>query len=358
MASLTASPFFRRLLTLAIAGIGVAVFKALGLPLPWLLGPLIACLIAAFAQAPLTGLGKAATPLRTILGVAVGAAITPALFHRIDEMALSMAMTPLLALVIGLIGVPYFHRVWGFDRATAYYGVMPGGLQDMLVFGEEAGGNVRIMSLIHATRVLIIVITAPVLLTHVYDIALIAPPGAPASETPAHEMLIMLACAIIGWKGGERIGLFGASILGPLILTAAASLLDIIHHRPPAEAILIAQLSIGVSVGAHYVGITWAEFRRVVLAAALFTFVIMGLAAVPAYIVISFGLAEGAAVMLAFLPGGQAELTVLAIVAGVDVAFVVVHHIFRMTTVIIGAPLAMRWMAKERPAKTRWRPKR
>ena len=30
--------------------------------------------------------------------------------------------------------------------------------------------------------------------------------------------------------------------------------------------------------------------------------------------------------------------TVLAIVARVDVAFVVVHHIFRMTTVIIGAP--------------------
>lgn len=338
--------FSRRIMTLVIAGVGVAVFEGLSLPLPWLLGPLLACLIAAFAQAPLNGLGKAATPLRTILGVAVGAAITPALFQRIDEMALSMALVPLLALVIGLIGVSYFHRVWGFDRATAYYGVMPGGLQDMLVFGEEAGGNVRIMSLIHATRVLIIVVTAPILLTYVYDISLTAPPGAPASETPVHEMLIMLACAIIGWKGGERIGLFGASILGPLILTATASLLDIIHHRPPMEAILIAQLSIGVSVGAHYVGITWAEFRRVVLAAAAFTFLTMGLAAIPAALIIWLGLADGATVMLAFLPGGQAELTVLAIVSGVDVAYVVVHHIFRMTSVIIGAPLAMRWMTK------------
>lgn len=340
------SPFSRQIMTLAIAGVGVAVFTALSLPLPWLLGPLLACLIAAFAQAPLNGLGAAATPLRTILGVAVGAAITPALFQRIDEMALSMALVPLLALSIGLIGVPYFHRVWGFDRATAYYGVMPGGLQDMLVFGEEAGGNVRIMSLIHATRVLIIVVTAPILLTYAYDISLSAPPRAPASETPVHEMLIMLACAIIGWKGGEKIGLFGASILGPLILTAAASLLDIIHHRPPMEAILIAQLSIGVSVGAHYVGITWAEFRRVVLAAALFTFLTMGLAAIPALLIIWLGLADGATVMLAFLPGGQAELTVLAIVSGVDVAYVVVHHIFRMTAVIVGAPLAMRCMEK------------
>ncbi len=336
----------RSLMTLAIASVGIFIFTILDLPLPWLLGPLLACLIAAFAKAPMNGLGVIATPLRTILGVAVGAAITPALFHRIDEMALSMALIPLLALSIGLAGVPYFHRVWGFDRATSYYGVMPGGLQDMLVFGEEAGGNVRIMSLIHATRVLIVVVSAPLLLTYAFGVSLSEPPGAPALDTPVHEMLIMLACAIIGWKGGEKIGLFGASILGPLILTAAASLLDIIHHRPPIEAILIAQLSIGVSVGAHYVGITWAEFRRVVLAAALFTFLMMGLAAIPAALAIWLGSADGATVMLAFLPGGQAELTVLAIVSGVDVAYVVVHHIFRMIIVIIGAPLAMLWMGK------------
>lgn len=336
----------RSLMTLAIASVGIFIFTILDLPLPWLLGPLLACLIAAFAQAPMNGLGVVATPLRTILGVAVGAAITPALFHRIDEMALSMALIPLLALSIGLAGVPYFHRAWGFDRATSYYCVMPGGLQDMLVFGEEAGGNVRIMSLIHATRVLIVVVSAPLLLTYAFGVSLSEPPGAPARDTPVHEMLIMLACAIIGWKGGKKIGLFGASILGPLILTAAASLLDIIHHRPPIEAILIAQLSIGVSVGAHYVGITWAEFRRVVLAAALFTFLMMGLAAIPAALIIWLGSADAATVMLAFLPGGQAELTVLAIVSGVDVAYVVVHHIFRMIIVIIGAPLAMRWMGK------------
>lgn len=261
-------------------------------------------------------------------------------------MALSMALIPLLPLAIALVGYPYFHRVLGFDKATAYYGVMPGGLQDMLVFGEEAGGNVRVMSLIHATRVLIIVVTAPILLTYAFDVSLDAPPGAPARQTPVHEMAIMAFCAIAGWKGAERLGLFGASILGPLILTAAASLLDILHHRPPVEAILIAQLSIGVSVGAHYVGVTWSELRRVILAAAFFTFVMMALAAAPAALIIWLGLADEATVMLAFLPGGQAELTILAIVTGADMAYVVVHHIFRMTTVIIGAPLAMRWLSR------------
>ena len=161
-------------------------------------------------------------------------------------------------------------------------------------------------------------------------------------------MAIMAACALIGWKGGERIGLFGASILGPLILTAALSLADVIHHRPPVEAILIAQLSIGVSVGAHYVGITWAEFQRVVLASVGFTLLIVLLSAGPAYLVAHLGVTDPATAMLAFLPGGQAELTVLAIVAGVDVAYVVIHHVFRMSLVIIGAPVAMRIMGRGR----------
>ena len=49
---------------------------------------------------------------------------------------------------------------------------------------------------------------------------------------------------------GQRIGLFGASILGPMIVTAALSLADLIHIRPPAEAILAAQFFIGIALGA------------------------------------------------------------------------------------------------------------
>ena len=64
-------------MTLGVALAGVGAFIAAELPLPWLLGPLLACLLAAFAQAPLAGLGGLSVPLRTILGVAVGASITP-----------------------------------------------------------------------------------------------------------------------------------------------------------------------------------------------------------------------------------------------------------------------------------------
>ncbi|MEQ8901555.1 MAG: AbrB family transcriptional regulator [Roseovarius sp.] len=43
---------------------------------------------------------------------------------------------------------------------------------------------------------------------------------------------------------------------------------------------------------------------------------------------------------LAFAPGGQAEMTVLTIVVGADLGYVIVDHLLRMFLVITCAPLA------------------
>lgn len=330
-------------LTFGLSACGVGVFMGLGLPLPWLLGPMFACLIAALVGVPLRGLPPVSTAARTVLGVAVGASITPAIFGQLPAMALTLSLIPLFILIIAGVGYPFFRRLCGFDPATSYYAAMPGGLQDMLLFGQEAGGDIHALSLIHATRVLLIVTVLPVLLTVWLGLDLNQPPGAPVSELPLHEGLLMIALAILGWRGGVAIGLFGASILGPMALTAAASLLDLIHFRPPAEAILAAQFVIGITVGVNYVGVTLAELRRDVAAGVGFTLILAVVSALFIGVVIALGVAPTIEAILAFAPGGQAEMAVLAIVAGADIAFVVTHHIVRIVTVIVGAPLMARW---------------
>lgn len=329
-------------LTFAIAAVGVLVFELAGLPLPFLLGPLFACLLAALLRVPMKGFGQFGVGMRTILGVAVGAAITPALLERVPEMAYSVALIPPFIMIIGAFGYPFFRRVCGFDHPTSYYAAMPGGFQDMVIFGEEAGGDVRALSLIHATRVLIIVVTAPILLTQVWGVGLSNPPGAPASTLPVHEMALMVVAALVGWKGGERIGLFGASILGPLAVTAVLSLTDFLHTRPPAEAIYAAQFFIGIGIGVKYAGVTLKEVRRDVLSGVAYVAVLAALAFVFATIVARAGFADPLEAFLAFAPGGQAEMAVLTIIAGADLAFVVTHHMVRIILVITGAPIAAR----------------
>ena len=339
----------RRSLTFLLAAAGAGLFWALGLPLPFLFGPMGFCLAAALAHLPITGFGQVSVAARTILGVAVGASITPDVIAELPRMALSVALIPLFIAVIALVGVPFFRRLWGFDAPTAYYAAMPGGLQDMVIFGTEAGGNPRELSLIHATRVLIIVTLAPFALSQVYGAALTNPIGDPAACLPWHEMAIMVIAAWVGWKGGERLGLFGASILGPMIVTAALSLTDVIHSRPPAEAIVAAQFFIGCGIGVHFLGVTWKEVTRVVAAGVAYVLVLAVLAAGFTGLVTALGLGDPVPVFLAFAPGGQAEMTVLAIVTGADLGFVITHHLTRIVIVIVGAPVVARIIARGRP---------
>lgn len=329
----------RRILTFALAAMGGAAFLLLGLPLPLLLGPMLACLIASLAGAPLAGAGQLGIFMRTILGVAVGASITPDVMAELPDVAASLAFVPGFIGVIGLVGYPLFRRVFGFDHATAWYGAMPGGLQDMLVFGEEAGGDVRALSLIHATRVLVIVTVAPLIMTVLWGLDLSQPPGAPMRATDATEIALMIAAGLIGWKGAERLGLFGASILGPMVLTAVLSLSGFITRRPPAEMIQAAQFFIGIAVGVKYAGITLRELRLHVMAGIVYALLLATISLIFIEVIVHLGLAPGLDAFLAFLPGGQAEMVVIALISGADMAYVVSHHLLRMVIVIVLGPV-------------------
>jgi membrane AbrB-like protein len=307
-----------------------------------------ACLLAALFGAPLKGMGTVSTAARTILGVAIGASITPEIVSRIPQMAGSVALVPVYVVLIGLVGVPFFRRL-GYDRVTAWYAAMPGGLQDMVAFGKEAGGDARALALIHATRMLIIVTLAPIILTLLYGASLTGALGEPARSLPPLELALMAAAAFIGWKGGEKVGLFGASILGPMIVTAALSLSGFIHSRPPVEAILIAQLFIGLGIGVQYVGVTLRELRSFILSGIAFVALLAILAAAFTEIVTLSGLAKPVEGFLAFSPGGQAEMTVLALAAGADLGFVILHHLTRVVMVILGAPIAARMAGIRQP---------
>ena len=342
------TPVARRLLTFALAGLGGALFLALHLPLPLLLGPMLACLIAALLGAPLMGAGGFGTFMRTFLGVAVGAAITPEVLGQIPDIAASLAFVPLFILAIALVGYPLFRRGFGFDHATAWYAAMPGGLQDMLVFGEEAGGDVRALSLIHATRVLVIVTVAPLIMQLFWGVDLSQPPGTSIRATDPIEIAIMVAAGLIGWKGAERLGLFGASILGPMILTAALSLSGVIAHRPPAEIIQAAQFFIGVAVGVKYVGITARELRIDVTAGLIYALFLALISLIFIELILHLGLAPALDAFLAYLPGGQAEMVIIAIIAGADLAYVVSHHLLRMIIVITLAPLVSKLLERPR----------
>jgi uncharacterized membrane protein AbrB (regulator of aidB expression) len=84
------------------------------------------------------------------------------------------------------------------------------------------------------------------------------------------------------------------------------------------------------------------ELRKDVLAGVAFCLVLAVIALAFAEAVSLGGLAPPLEAFLAFAPGGQAEMVVLTLVAGADLAFVVTHHLVRLIVVILGAPIFAR----------------
>jgi len=337
------------LITHTICLSGAIIFLWLKLPLPWLFGPLFSCLLAALIGINLYSIKILSDAMRTILGVAVGATVTLSFLLALPGFWNTLIFIPITVILSGIIGVWYFQKLCGYDFPTAYYSSMPGGLQDMLVFGEEAGGNVRAMSLIHATRVLVIIIALPILLTYIWGISLDKPPGDPIRNFEIEQLIILGICGIAGWKIASFLGMFGASILGPLILTAIASITGILHTRPPVEAIWAAQYFIALGIGVKYVGVTAQEIRKDILAGLGFCIFLLVITLSIVSLVINYNLAPAVDAILSMAPGGQAELVVITLIVGADLGFVVAHHLFRIFIVILGAPIMERFMKSKYP---------
>lgn len=335
-----------QLQTFGIGALGVLGFLWFGLPLPFLMGPLVICLIAALCGANLYINKWLSAGFRTVLGVAIGSSITPEVLASIPVMGLSLAVVPVFIAIIALTSFPLLKRVFKLDTTTAYYGSMPGGLQDLLVFGEDAGGNVRALSLIHATRVLLIIGIAPLVIATLWDVDLIARPGKPATETPLWQIALMIAAGLGGWGIAAKLKVLGASIIGPMILTMILSLSGAITQRPPAEMIWASQFIIAIGVGAKYVGLTWQEFKRYVFAGIVNGLQLAVVSAIFIEAIVMLGVAPGLNAFLAFLPGGQSEMVVIAIIAGADLTYVVLHHILRIVMIVSLAPVLFRWIGR------------
>ena len=114
-----------------------------GTPLPFLFGSLFGCLVASLVGIELAGIPIVSSVSRTILGVAIGTTLTMGVITTIPSDIPTLLIVPLYFFLISSIGSPFFRKILKYDRPTFYYASMPGGLQDMILFGIEAGGNPR-----------------------------------------------------------------------------------------------------------------------------------------------------------------------------------------------------------------------
>ncbi len=337
-------------LALAIGLAGALVFLWLGMPLPFMLGSMTACAAAALLKAPIGEISGVRPATVTVIGVFIGSSFYPGIVEHFSSWLPIFAGLLGFMTVYALLQITALMRLGRLDFATAYCAGMPGGLAEMITLSEEYGGDGRMVALIHGARIFLIVLALPQLIAFIgsVDLGQVGRPSYALSHIDLRDVAWLFACAIVGYLLGRLMRLPAAPVLGPMLVSAAVHLTGVTAFVPPTEIVTVAQLLLGTLVGTRFVGTPAREFLRV-LALTAFTTVLV--------LMVAVGFATGVSqltgvgmlgILMAYSPGGLAEMSLLAYAIGIEVAFVATQHVFRVFVIVAAASFFMRW-TKPRP---------
>jgi membrane AbrB-like protein len=327
----------RHVLTaLAFGAAGGFLFHAVHLPLPWMMGAMVATTVASMAGVPQAMPAWARPPTIAVLGVLLGSSFTREMVGRMPEWVPSLVMLPVYILAIGVLALVYLRKVARLDPRTAFFCATPGGLGEMVILGDRSGGDLRTISLVHATRVLLVVLTVPMafrLLGYLPP----APPPTLSLEIELLDLAVLALCGVVGVYGGMRLGLPAAGLLGPMVLSAGAHLLGLVEGSPPSGLVAAAQIVIGASIGVRFEGypvvrVVWMMLVGLGLTILMLTVTVLFGSLLQALTGMPLPL-----LILALVPGGLAEMSLIALSLTDDPAFVATNHIVRIGLVVVFA---------------------
>src|SRR5690606_28340505 len=118
------------------------------------------------------------------------------------------------------------------------------------------GGDGRVISLVHASRIMLVVLTIPFAFQFLgaLDLANRPAAGPGLAELPPLDYLILALAGLVGYIAARALRIPAAAVVGPMLVSAAVHLAGVTAARPPAEIVACAQLAVGTALGARFAG--------------------------------------------------------------------------------------------------------
>lgn len=336
-------------LTLLLGVAAALLCQWLRVPLPWMLGPLLATAIGCMAGAPLATTPALRNAGQWAIGTALGLYFTPPVVGVVAGLGGAIAAGIVWALLLGA-GFGAFLR-WtnprnaALDRPTLFFASAIGGASEMAVLAERHGGRLDLVASAHSLRVLIVVVLVPFGFQfaglHGLDPTL---PG-PQRVDPV-GLAALAALTLAGVAAMLRLGLSNPWALGPLFVAFGLTAAGIELSALPNGVTNAAQLFIGVALGTRFTPAFLHSAPRWLASVAIGTLAMIVLSAFYAWVVARLSGLHPATVLLGTSPGGMAEMCITAKVLELGVPVVTAFHVTRMAAVVLLAGPMYRWTSR------------
>lgn len=333
---------------LAVCVIGGAVCAWLNVPLPWMIGSMLAMASVQMAGAQFEPLPGGRDAAMVIVGATLGLYFTAPVVHQVASYWPWFVALGVAAVGFGTVSALVLSRLSGADRATAYFGSMPGGASEMAMMGESYGAAPDRVAMAHSMRMLLVVTIFPIGIT-------LSGFAATQEYRPVVVALdwgglaiLLSAAAFAGWIA-RLMRLPTAFMMGSLFFTIALTVSGIALSSVPTWLTNAAQVLLGCVLGARFDRGFLATAPRFVAALVPSVFITLGLAALVGWVIAwGSGVYLGSA-LLAAAPGGIAEMSITAKVLRIGVAFVTAAHVVRYVIVVLLTVPVFKLLARLRP---------
>ncbi|MGO2133554.1 MAG: AbrB family transcriptional regulator [Halomonas sp.] len=336
----------RFLPTLILGGIGGFIAYVIDLPLPWLLGALIITTLTSLANVQLGSPGRLRQGVLIIIGVMLGSAFTPELTGDLRAWIVSATIMLLATAVMMIVAVLFSYRIAGHSLNTSLYAGAPGGLSALLMMAQESGADLRAVGITHAVRILVLLLAVPPILGLLGHVDLTSASNGPTqwSQLPSLSGTAwLIVAAALGVVAGRVLHLPNALLFGPALVSSILHFSGLTHAVLPPALVALAQIVIGTSVGVRFVGVALAEMARQLGLAVIQTLILIILAVAAAWLGQALTGISIAATLLAYMPGGAPELSLVALSLNIEPAFVTSHHLLRITILLMVLPPLVHW---------------
>jgi uncharacterized protein len=348
-------------ITLIIATAGGCLFLLLGIPIPWLLGPMTAVLISSKSR------GFQALWPRSIrdaglvlLGYSIGLALTKeAVIQIFGKLPLMLVLT--IILISFCAGIAFFvSKLSGIDYPTVLTGSIPGGLSQMITFSEEAKGiDLTVVTFLQVTRVIIIIFSVPFLISsplfnHLSEGSSLSITEQTGSLFP-NILLFAVLCVIFAFLG-KKLNIPTPFLLGPIVGTAVLTISGFHGPELPAFLLDLSQFMIG-----SYIGLMLKpeklKNKSKILSLAIVSGIVMVLGSLGmSLLLVHFYAITPSTSFLSLTPGGADQMAILAHEVQADISMVAGFQLFRLLFIFFAVPPFLRWVFKKKLFKNTEKP--
>ena len=335
--------------TLGFAAAGGITLGLLGMPAGFLSGSILAVAGASLAGRPML----IPTPLLRILlvmiGISLGAVVTPETLHGMATYPLSVAALIVAMAAISFSGAAYLRAVHGWDTLTAYLAAAPGGLSQVMGLAAELGADMRAIAIVQTVRVVIIAVGLPAglalfgLVGHASRSL-----GGPFDPARLDELAILVVASTAAAIFAYRIRFPGGLLFGAMLTSGALHGSGYIHVAMPWWVTYTVMIAFGAVTGSrfantplrllvHFIGAAFGSFAVAVVITAVFAAGLVGILSLPT-----------AEVMIAYAPGAVDAMMLLALALNLDPVYVGAHHLARIIFISLTMPLVARRYGRPR----------